>query len=505
MDSELKILILEDVKFDAELMEYEIRREGMDFISHRVETEDGFLHELENFNPDIILVDHSLPQFDGITALEIVKIKNPDTPFIFVSGKIGDEFAVDVLKKGATDYVFKNNMSKLVPAIKRALNERFELIERRKAEEKLISAYNQMEIRIQDRTRELSEINQRLLGEIAERKVVEDALRESENKNKSLLQAIPDFMFILTGEGTFVDFRANNPEFLIIPPEEIVGANINAIGLEDDEIKLALQKIKNALETDTLESFEYHIPDKSGLKYYEARIKKLNDFEVLCIVRDITEKRQAQDKIKKSLKEKDVLLKEIHHRVKNNLQIVSSLLSLQSRYIKEPGSVEIFKESQTRIKSMALIHEKLYQTGDLTRIDLAEYVNELVSDLFRSYSVNTYLIKYKIKSNSILLDINTAIPCGLIINELVTNSIKHAFPDNVQGELYIEIKCERDYFIIKVQDNGIGFPKELDLNNIKTLGLQLVTNLTNQLEGEIELSREDGTCFQIKFKDPTCH
>ena len=186
------------------------------------------------------------------------------------------------------------------------------------------------------------------------------------------------------------------------------------------------------------------------------------------------------------------------------MQIVSSLLSLQSRYMKEPGSVEIFKESQSRIKSMALIHEKLYQTGDLTRIDLAEYVNELVSDLFRSYSVNTYLVKYEIKSNSILLDINTAIPCGLIINELVTNSIKHAFPDNATGAICIEIKCDEDDFILKVQDNGIGFPKELDLNDIKTLGLQLVTNLTNQLEGEIKLNSVGGTCFQIKFKDPAC-
>ena len=504
MDSQLKILILEDVELDAELMEYEIRREGIDFVTRRVETEDGFLQELENFNPDVILVDHSLPHFDGITALEIVKNKIPDTPFIFVSGKIGDEFAVDVLKKGATDYVFKNNMSKLVPAIQRALNERVELIERRRAEEELKTAYSQMEIRIDERTHELSETNQMLLGEIAERKLVEDALLESENKNNSLLQAIPDLMFILTGDGTFIDYKANNSDLLAIPSAEIIGKNISEIGLEDHDLKEALQKIKNALETDALESFEYHLNDESDLKYYEARFKKLNDYEVLCIVRDITEKRQAQDKINKSLKEKDVLLKEIHHRVKNNLQIVSSLLSLQSRYIKEPGSVEIFKESQSRIKSMALIHEKLYQTGDLTRIDLAEYVNELVSDLFRSYSVNTYLVKYKIKSNSILLDINTAIPCGLIINELVTNSIKHAFPDNASGEISIEIKCDADDFILKVKDNGIGFPKELDLNDIKTLGLQLVTNLTNQLEGEIKLSREDGTCFQIKFNDPAC-
>lgn len=165
MEEKLKILILEDVQFDAELMEYEMRREGVNFISKRVETEEDFTRELSDMNPDIILVDHSLPHFDGISALEIVQDRSPDTPFIFVSGKIGDEFAVDVLKKGATDYVFKNNLTKLVPSIERALNERLEFLEREKAEKELKKAYTQMEKRIQKRTQELSEANQRLLGE----------------------------------------------------------------------------------------------------------------------------------------------------------------------------------------------------------------------------------------------------------------------------------------------------------------------------------------------------
>ncbi|HEY0196562.1 MAG TPA: histidine kinase dimerization/phosphoacceptor domain -containing protein [Methanobacterium sp.] len=504
MAGRLKILVLEDVTFDAELMEHEMRREGVDFISRRVETEKDFIHELEDFRPDIVLVDHSLPQFDGVTALEILKNKTPDTPLIFVSGKIGDEFAVDVLKKGATDYVFKNNLSKLVPAIKRALKERSELLERRKAEKELKAAYNQMEARIQNRTRELSKINQRLLGEIAERKVVEEALRESENKNNSLLQAIPDLMFIVTEDGTFVDYRTDRPDTPTIPPDKIIGKNISDIGLFNGDIEVALKKIKKALKTDTLQNFEVHFSLESGLKYYEARIKKLNECEVLCIVRDITEEKQAEDKLNKSLKEKDVLLKEIHHRVKNNLQIVSSLLSLQSRYINEPDSVEIFKESQSRIISMALIHEKLYQTGDLTRINLSEYTNELVSDLFQSYSVNTYLVKYEVESKNILLDINTAIPCGLIINELVTNSIKHAFPNNRSGEINIEFECQDDDFILKIGDNGVGFPENLDVGDVKTLGLQLVTSLTRQLDGTIELDRKGGTSFKIQFNEPRC-
>ena len=215
----------------------------------------------------------------------------------------------------------------------------------------------------------------------------------------------------------------------------------------------------------------------------------------------MTEKKRIEDKVNRSLKEKDVLLQEIHHRVKNNLQIVSSLLSLQSRYIEQPDSIEIFRDSQSRIKSMALVHEKLYQSGDLTRINLSEYIPDLVSDLFRSYGVNYNLVQFKINSENISLDINTAIPCGLIINELVTNSIKHAFQGIIKGEIVVELKYEDDCLKMKVQDNGVGFPEEVNLSNIKTLGLQLVISLTKQLDGSIELIKENGTSFNIIFKE----
>ena len=501
MGGELKLLILEDVQFDAELMEYELRREGVKFLSERVETEEDFIKGINNLKPDIILVDHSLPRFDGVSALEIAKEYSPDTPFIFVSGKIGDEFAVDVLKKGATDYVFKNNLSKLVPAVERAIKERSEFMERKKAEEELRSTYAQMEVRIEERTRELSLANQRLRAEIKERKQVEEALRESENKNRILLEAIPDSMFILSENGTYHDFRSKNDDLLSIPPDEIIGKNISNIGLSPNDLDLFFKHITRALKTNTLQEFEYELSPSSEMFQFESRIVKLNDQEVLCIVRDMTEKKQIEDKVNRSLKEKDVLLQEIHHRVKNNLQIVSSLLSLQSRYIEETESIEIFRDSQNRIKSMALVHEKLYQSGDLTRIDLAEYIPDLVSDLFRSYGVNYNQVQFKVNSENISLDINTAIPCGLIINELVTNSIKHAFQGIIKGEIIIELKYENECLKMKVQDDGVGFPEEVNLNNIKTLGLQLVISLTKQLDGSIELIKEGGTCFNIIFKE----
>ncbi|MBT3605537.1 MAG: PAS domain S-box protein [Candidatus Latescibacteria bacterium] len=230
----------------------------------------------------------------------------------------------------------------------------------------------------------------------------------------------------------------------------------------------------------------------------EARADELTAInEALTL--EIGRRQEAEATIRASLQEKEVLLKEIHHRVKNNLQIISSLLNLQSGYIDDARTQEMFKESQSRIQSMALIHEKLYQSEDLARVDFSEYIVSLVNFLMRSYSPGGVNIALDVEP--VFLSLDTSIPCGLIVSELVSNSCKYAFPEGRSGEIYVRLKpIDNEHYELGVGDTGIGFPEDVDFQETESLGLQLVTTLADQLDGEIELDRSKGTEFRIRFR-----
>ncbi|KAF5077880.1 Histidine kinase [anaerobic digester metagenome] len=231
-------------------------------------------------------------------------------------------------------------------------------------------------------------------------------------------------------------------------------------------------------------------------------VKFSDAFYTVMVARDITERKLFEDALKSSLKEKEVLIQEIHHRVKNNMQIISSLLNLQKQYVNDEEAVNVLKESQNRVKSMAMIHEKLYKSRNFSEINFAEYIRSLVSDLFYSYGVDSNRIKTIIVLEEVMMGLETAIPCGLIISELVTNTLKYAFPHTEPGEFKIELHSSSDrcYNLI-ISDNGVGIPENIDFDETDTLGLQLVNSLVNQLEGTIELNRKNGTEFKIKFKE----
>jgi len=238
-----------------------------------------------------------------------------------------------------------------------------------------------------------------------------------------------------------------------------------------------------------------------GLKG-EGLMKKRETVETFVnMVSVAIQRKQAEDQIKKALKEKELLLKEIHHRTKNNLMVMSSILELQSQHINDEEVLDIFRESQDRANSMALIHERLYQSTDLKRIDFGEYIQNLTTDLFHTYLSDPSRIKLNINVDNEMVDIDTTVPLGLILNELVTNSMKYAFPDGAEGKIDIEFYKDDDEFVLIVSDTGRGFPEDLDFRNTDSLGLQLVNNLTCQINGTIELERKKGTKFKIKFKE----
>ncbi|MGB8952308.1 MAG: two-component regulator propeller domain-containing protein [Candidatus Aminicenantales bacterium] len=226
------------------------------------------------------------------------------------------------------------------------------------------------------------------------------------------------------------------------------------------------------------------------------------ELEQEIAVRKRTEQflREREAELKDSLTEKEVLLKEIHHRVKNNMQIISSLLRLQSSQITDSKALQVFKDSQNRIKSMALIHESLYRSGDLARINFSDYIKRLTQHLFSIYTNGAKRVRLNLDVSNAFLDINRAIPCGLIVSELVTNALKHAFPKGSSGEITVHMHGDpTGKFELTVKDTGIGFPKNLDFHQTKTLGMQLVTGLVSQIDGTIELKREKGTEFLVRF------
>jgi len=219
------------------------------------------------------------------------------------------------------------------------------------------------------------------------------------------------------------------------------------------------------------------------------------------IIRDMSEQKEAEVRIKASLEEKEVLLKEIHHRVKNNLQIVSSLLQLQASYIKDTDALHIFEESRDRIKSMALIHEQLYQSNDLAQIDFPEYMRSLLNMVLSAHRSNRTRVDTKLHVDPVQLDLDTAIPVGLITNELVTNSLKYAFAGRSVGEIGVRLtKSETGDFLLMVSDNGVGFPEKFNFEKATSLGLRLVRILTKQMRARLEMSNGMGTQFRVYFK-----
>ena len=345
-----------------------------------------------------------------------------------------------------------------------------------------------------------------VVRDITERKKIEAQAKESQEMFFRLFEFAPDAIVVVDQQGIIRRANAKTEQMFGYRREELVGQPVEVLIPDRFTERHVGYRSKYLHEPRTR-------PMGAGLELFGRR-KDGSEFPVdimlspveaergrlvLGVVRDITERKQAEAQARER---REMLLKEVHHRVKNNLQVISSLLYLQSTYVADRGTLEILTESQNRVKSIALIHEKLYRSEDLEKLDFGEYVRDLLADLIRTYRVQQDSIAVHTRIEGARLGIDTAIPCGLIINELVSNAFKHAFPPGGTGEVWIDLHPAQDRrYVLSVRDSGAGLPKDFDWRRSKSLGLKLVTDLTKQLEGEVQVCSDAGTTFTITFAE----
>lgn len=323
-----------------------------------------------------------------------------------------------------------------------------------------------------------------------------------------ILDLADDAIISVDSEQRILLFNQGAERIFGYPSQEVMGKRLDVL-LPERLVKAHRRHIQDFGEADISarrmgERREILGRRKNGTEFpAEASISKF-DFNgqtmFTVILRDVTQRMLAEEKIRTSLREKEALLKEIHHRVKNNLQVVSSLLGLQSRTVSDEQMRKKFQESQNRIHSMALLHESLYQSENLSQIDFPDYIRQLAAHLFHSYGVAPERIHLRTDLDKLFLHLDAAVPCGLIINELISNSLKYAFPGGRTGEVRIELHEHGEGMArLVVADNGVGLRSDVDWTTARSLGLRLVRSLAEQLGAKIEVSAVSGTEVRLTF------
>jgi len=344
-----------------------------------------------------------------------------------------------------------------------------------------------------------------IVRDVTERKRAEEALSASEARYRLLVENARESILVAQdGYLKFVNQMAmemtgySGPELLSRPFPEFI---------HPDDREMVTDRYQKRIGGDTTQPrYAFRLLTRAGdITWVEIGAMQI-DWEgrpaTLNFLTDITYRRKGEEVLQASLREKEVLLREIHHRVKNNMQVISSLFNLQAGKILNRECREMIREGQTRIRAMSLVHEKLYQSHDLSKIDLVVYIRSLALHLFHVYSIDSTRVVLETGLSEIFLDINSAVPCGLILNELISNSLKHAFPEGRKGTIRIEGRRGADGAItLRVEDDGIGFPTDLDFRQAEGLGLQIANLLVGQLDGVIDLDRTKGTVFTITFRE----
>jgi len=356
-----------------------------------------------------------------------------------------------------------------------------------------------------------------IIRNITRRKLAEQALEKSFALLHTTLDSTSNGILVTDREGRITDCNQRFVEMWRVPDTTLAAKDEAAIlNFMLGQLKkngVFLNRVKTLSRRPLAESFDMlEFEDGRVFEHYsKPQVVNGESLGRIWSFFDISAHRQAEDKIKATLREKEVLLREIHHRVKNNMQVISSLLSLQAGYIQNPEALRLFKESEGRIRSMALVHEKLYQSEELAQIDFAEYIPSLTNHLMSAYASASTAVGLRLHIEHITLGLDAAIPCGLIINELVSNALKHAFAQREHGDITIQFPHKNVFndgqpsgdaasLVLSVKDNGVGLPEKFDFRQGASLGLKLVLSLVRQLRGKITHQNRNGAEFRIEFK-----
>ena len=454
---DIKVLIAEDDYLVSEEISRILKKIGCTVVCTASNGEQA-IEKTYSLKPDVILMDIKMPIIDGLEATQKIQQTCP-TPVVIMTAHESLELVNEASQMGASAYLVKPPQQ--------------------------------------------DEIERSIIIAIARHDDLME-LRRLKNEWETTFNAIENAVFLIDMDGKIQNCNKKTTLLFDLPFEQIIGKHCWQV------VHKTTERIKNCPFQRLVKSLKReNMIFPVGNKWFEATVDPIFDSSnnltgAVHIVSDITEKKQAEEKLKGLLKEKEVLIKEVHHRVKNNFNVIVSLLKLQSKNIKDTRVLELFRESQNRIKSMALIHQNLYQSKDITNINLKEYISSLTRTLYHSYNVDTNRVSLRIDIENISLEIEQIIACGLIVNELISNSFKHAFPESwkKKGDVLLHMKEKKGNEIeLMVSNNGVPLPDNFDIQKTDSLGMKLVSMLAEgQLKGSLKILTKDATQFFICFK-----
>jgi two-component sensor histidine kinase/ActR/RegA family two-component response regulator len=417
---------------------------------------------------DIIVSDYHLG--DGTVFDLLTDWRVGETPVVVITGLGSEEIAVRALKSGAVDYLIKDVDRRYLAILPYTIENAIKVKE----------------------IKETLKWNEALLGKMAESSPLGHYVTASQSGKVLYWNA--KFAQILGFPGEFGSARGSDLTHQDVV-SAVTGRSVGPLPesfihpKESDEESISGQPLTIPMSDGrTIRVLSTQMRDAQG-----------SGIGTLFLLEDITGEIAHKRQLETALQEKEVLLREIHHRVKNNMQVISSLLNLQAMAIEDPEVLDLFKETQNRVRSLALIHERLYQTRGLDQIEYGDYLTTLTSRLFESYGVSPGRVRVEVRADPATLPIEKAIPCSLIVNELISNSLKYAFPQGREGVIEIAFLASGPSYTLRYHDNGVGLPASMEIGKTTTLGVSLISALTSQLGGQLMVDREGGTTFTIIF------